>query len=240
MQAEPTAQRHLLQIAAIDTETAQLLHRRRNPPEQCQLVLLNRRRIELGERLVAVQTATSDANAEFERLEADLAVARQRLARDQQRVDAGGGDQRALKGLLDEIDHLNGRISDLEDAELEQMQAIDDRTAEASSVSAERTQVETEMRELLRTRDANLAQIDGDLTTLGQRRAGFVADIPKPLLEAYDKVAAKTGSTGAAELRNGNCTGCGLHLDASEIARANAAAASDVLRCEECGRILVR
>jgi hypothetical protein len=45
---------------------------------------------------------------------------------------------------------------------------------------------------------------------------------------------------GAAALRRGQCQGCHLSLNTVDLNAIRAAAADDVLRCEECRRILVR
>ena len=52
--------------------------------------------------------------------------------------------------------------------------------------------------------------------------------------------AEKSGGVGAALLRRGRCTGCQLEATAADLVRYRAAAADEVLRCEECNRILVR
>ena len=52
-------------------------------------------------------------------------------------------------------------------------------------------------------------------------------------------VAAGSG-TGAAALHQRRCGGCRLELNPVEIQRLRAADADEVLRCEECNRILVR
>ena len=41
-------------------------------------------------------------------------------------------------------------------------------------------------------------------------------------------------------LRAGRCEGCRLELSGSERSRVKAAAPDEVIRCEECRRILVR
>ena len=41
-------------------------------------------------------------------------------------------------------------------------------------------------------------------------------------------------------LRARQCGGCNMSIDASEISRIRSAAADEVIRCEECQRILVR
>ena len=51
---------------------------------------------------------------------------------------------------------------------------------------------------------------------------------------------ASHGGVGAAELRARRCTGCQLDINAADLRVYAAAAADEVLRCEECSRILVR
>jgi predicted nucleic acid-binding Zn-ribbon protein len=48
------------------------------------------------------------------------------------------------------------------------------------------------------------------------------------------------GGGGAAALRRGRCEGCHLSLNTVDINAIRAASADEVLRCEECRRLLVR
>ena len=66
-----------------------------------------------------------------------------------------------------------------------------------------------------------------------------MADISAELLALYDKIRAQSG-TGAAPLQQRRCGGCQLELNNVDLARMRAAADDEVLRCEECRRILVR
>ena len=56
----------------------------------------------------------------------------------------------------------------------------------------------------------------------------------------YEKIRASSGGIGAAVLRQRRCEGCRLELNAVDINRVTAAAQDEVLRCEECRRILIR
>jgi len=67
-----------------------------------------------------------------------------------------------------------------------------------------------------------------------------VAELPSDLLALYDRLRESKGGVGAALLRAGSCGGCMLDLDHAELATIRAAADDDVIRCEECSRILVR
>jgi predicted nucleic acid-binding Zn-ribbon protein len=64
--------------------------------------------------------------------------------------------------------------------------------------------------------------------------------VPDDLLALYDKLRAQKGGVGAAELRQRRCTGCQLNIDNAELAVISAAPDDQVIRCEECQRILVR
>ncbi len=56
----------------------------------------------------------------------------------------------------------------------------------------------------------------------------------------YEKIRGQQAGIGAAELKQRRCTGCRLELNNVEIARLRSADDDEVLRCEECRRILVR
>ena len=73
-----------------------------------------------------------------------------------------------------------------------------------------------------------------------QSRGPLVADLPADLIGLYDKVRDASGGLGAALLRFGRCEGCRLELSGSAKSEVRAAAPDDVVRCEECRRILVR
>jgi uncharacterized protein len=74
----------------------------------------------------------------------------------------------------------------------------------------------------------------------GSRRNAIAAQEPPELLDLYEKLRAQHGGVGAAALRRGRCEGCHLSLNTVDLNSIRAAAPDEVLRCEECRRILVR
>ncbi|HET9128527.1 MAG TPA: C4-type zinc ribbon domain-containing protein [Propionibacteriaceae bacterium] len=241
MQADPAAQRRLLELVAIDTQVAQLTHRRNNLPENAELAELRARHTEASRALVAAETRLSDAQREVQRVESDLVPARQRLVRDQERADQGAvTDPRALRGLLEEIEHLGGRIATLEDQELDHLQEVEDATADRDHLAAARDLVTARAREVIAARDQQVAEIDGRLAVARDARASLVAGLPADLVGLYDRIGARLGGAGAAELRAKRCLGCLLEINAADLRRFAAAAPEEVIRCEECDRILVR
>lgn len=216
-------------------------HRRANLPEHAQLAKLSAERSAAGEALVEAETQVSDLELAQKQAEADLEPVRQRRVRNQKRVDDGSvADAKALSGLVEEIQHLDRRISDLEDAELEVMENLEGAIATRDQRAIADSDLEQQMQELAARRDEQVAGIDRELADQGTRRDSIAADIPADLLASYDKLSAGHGGVGAAELRNRRCTGCQLEVNAADLREFAAAAEDDVLRCEECGRILIR
>lgn len=83
-------------------------------------------------------------------------------------------------------------------------------------------------------------ELDQQIEGFGEQRKTLAGRLPAELIALYGKIAQRAGGTGAAELRARRCGGCGLELDVSELKRQAARPFDQVLRCEECGRILVR
>lgn len=241
MKADPAAQRRLLELQAADTAIGQVEHRIQTLPEHALVAQLVARRNELGQRYVAVQTAVSDAEAAQAKAESDLEPVRQRLARDQDRSEKGQvSDARALKSLAEEIEHLKKRIEDLEDLELEAMEELETAASARAGILVEKADLDAEARRIVEKRDSQVGDLSAERDAQVRRRQTLVASLPAPLVDLYEKIRARAGGSGAAELRGRRCTGCGIESDPSAYDRYVAAPADEVLRCDECDRILIR
>jgi predicted nucleic acid-binding Zn-ribbon protein len=230
-----------LELQAMDSALARFQHRRRILPEHAELARLRAEQQSTASDLVAADTAVSDLELEQTKAEADLEPVRERLARNQRRIADGSiPDAKALASMVAEIDHLKKRIGDLEDAELEVMEQLETAVGTRERLRARAVELEDALTRTTARRDEQLAALDSEIA---QRRAdrGLIAPgIDPALLGLYDKVAASHGGVGAAELRTRRCTGCQLEVNAADLGRFAAAAEDEVLRCEECSRILVR
>ncbi len=233
MRAAPTDQRGLLDLQALDTAIAQLEHRRRSLPEHARIAEGQKARAALGEAIVAAATAVSDLELDLAKAEADLVPVRERRERDQRRLDDGAvTDGKQLTALIDEIEHLKRRISDLEDIQLEVMENLDAATAEHTRLVAQRGEVENSLRALIAARDEQLAGIDADLARQRTARDALAGGLPEDLVGLYRRLADRSGGTGVGLLQGRRCSGCQLEATQSALAAYQAAAPDEVLRCE--------
>ena len=106
-------------------------------------------------------------------------------------------------------------------------------------LAAERDSLAGEMATVAARRDAAVKEIDEQAAKASDQRGNVAAEVPADLLALYDQIR-KTKGVGAAMLRAGRCEGCHLSLNAADLNVIRASAPEEVVRCEECRRILVR
>ena len=241
MKAAAAAQLRLLDLQEIDSALDRLAHRRRTLPELAEIERHEARLAELRDKVVGAETELSDVDREQRKIENDVDVVRTRMTRDQQRLDTGNvSHAKELESLRHELDSLAKRQADLEDLVLEQMERREGFESTLATLRAEQASVTEALDAAVAKRDETFASIDQDATDHRASRESVAAEIPEDLLALYEKVRASSGGSGAAPLLRGQCQGCHLSLPPNDLAAFRAAPEDEVLRCEECRRILVR
>jgi uncharacterized protein len=194
----------------------------------------------LDSELVRARTAHGDVQREVAKAEADVQLVRDRAARDQARLDSGQGTAKDLQALQHEVASLARRQGELEDVELEVMERAEALEARVRELEAARAELTVKVDALEAARDKALADLDAEAAQVSANRANVVPGVGEDLVALYEKIRANSGGVGAAALHQRRCEGCRLELNQVDINRIRAAADDEVLRCEECRRILVR
>ncbi|MEU4679956.1 C4-type zinc ribbon domain-containing protein [Micromonospora sp. NPDC023737] len=239
MKADPKVQRRLLDLQAIDTALAQLAHRRRALPERAELEALARELSALEDERVRAQVAVDDLDRDITRMEKDVEQVRARKEKDEARLATGSGPARELEALQHELVSLNRRQSDLEDSELELMEQRETAQSVLDGVEQRLAEARDKRAATEQRRDESLAEIAKEEEFKRTSRQPLAADLPADLVTLYDRIREDTG-LGAALLTAGRCGGCRLELSGADLARIRKADPDDVVRCEECRRIMVR
>ena len=241
IRADQGDQQRLLDLQGVDTALAQLAHRRRTLPEHAEIARLEDARRRLASDLVGADTAVSDLQREQDRSENELEPVRERLNRNRHRIaDGSVADPKALSSLIEEVAHLERRIDTLEEAELAVMEQLETATEDRERLRGEAAGIDAQLATLEAKRSTQLRELAEQSAERQRVRDETAGVIPPALLTLYDKIGASHSGVGAAELRRRRCTGCQLDINAADLRVFTAAPADEVLRCEECGRILVR
>ena len=240
IRADVTAQLRLLDLQAVDSALAQLTQQRRNLPEQAALDRLAAEHADVASDLVGAQTRVSDLELDTERAEADLEPVRQRLTRNEKRIADGTVDAKSLGSMVEEVTHLRRRIGDLEDLELESMEALEQAQSERDVLQAKVDALGEEIATATAARDAAVQRLTHEANYQRTERDRLLPELPADLVTLYTRIGTSKGGVGAAALVHRRCTGCQLEVNANELRAYATTPPEEVLRCEECGRILVR
>jgi predicted nucleic acid-binding Zn-ribbon protein len=240
VKAAPEAQRRLLDLQAIDTALQQLAHKRKTLPQLAALEALGRDISAMDDDRVKAQVTVDDIDRDIERLERDIDQVRVRVAKDRARLDAGTGPARELEALQHELASLARRQSELEDSELEFMEQRETAQALVDDAVGRLTAAREKQASLTAERDQALLDIGKDEEWKTTSRRPLAGDLPADLVTLYDKIREQSGGLAAALVRSGRCGGCRLELAGADRGRVKSAAPDEVVRCEECRRIMIR
>ncbi|UDY24885.1 zinc ribbon domain-containing protein [Nocardioides sp. Kera G14] len=240
MKSDPFAQLKLLDLQELDSKALQLRTAAARIPELAEIAEVQAERLEVETKARDVRIRVADLSAAQTKAEADVEAVRARRRRDQERMDAGSiGDPKALSAMTHELQNLDRRISVLEDEELEVMEQLEAAQSVLSDLEELLSTYDDRLAALAASRDGREAELHQQLADVLAERPFATDGMPEDLLALYERIRESKGG-GAAELRARQCTGCGITLDAAELSRIRGLPSDEVVRCEECGRILVR
>jgi predicted nucleic acid-binding Zn-ribbon protein len=241
VKADPTAQSALLDLQAQDSVLAQLQHRKNSLPEHAQIEDLQAKANELDGARIEADTEVSDLSRAQKKADAEVEQVKTRRTRDEERLNSGAiSNPKDLESLQHELVALERRISTLEDDELEVMEKLEEAQIRLTALQGDLNAVNEDLTQAVDARDAAIAVLDEQAAGAQADRAQAATGVPDDLIALYDKVRAQYGGLGAAALRARKCEGCRLELNGADLRDIAAAPEDEVLRCPECGRILVR
>lgn len=240
MKATPLDQERLLELQKIDTHILQAEHRRKTLPELSEITRLANELSELTVQRDQVSVDQSDIKRELAKAEDDVEQVRTRKKKDEARLASGTGSAKDLENLQHEVATLERRISELEEVELEVMVRFEDANQTITALAEKISKIENEKSAIEFSANEKLDLIKNEIDKLHGDRRDLSASIEVELLKLYEKIRGDRDGVGAAEIVRRRCTGCQLDLTAADVARFAAIAADEVIRCEECRRILVR
>lgn len=240
MQASVEQQNLILQLQYFDDEIMQANTKLKSLPEVEQLAHIEKRIAAATEELSTVKAEADQISLELRRGEADVETVTDRIKKDEARLNAGTASAKELEQTQHEIETLKKRQAALEEIELEIMvrsEAVQARlkvlTTDLESLEILKGEINTRLKTA--TTEINLV-----ILAKQKSRTELVPNIEKPLLDLYEKIRSTSNGVGAATLVGNKCNGCHLAINAVEMERIKGLAADELLRCEECRRILVR
>ena len=230
----------LLDLQELDSRADLLRHQRETLPELAEIAALTATRAEIDGRRRDAQISVDDLTAEQSKVDADVEQVKTRRKRDQDRMAQGlianPKDLQRMQGerVVAPADHQpRGRRARGDGPPRGRREGLDSLTQGVADA-------DQRLAELSSARDARTQELDRELQGVAADRGPTVSGIPEDLLALYDKLRASKNGVAVGALRARECSGCRLSLDPTELAAIRSAPADEVIRHEECQRILIR
>jgi predicted nucleic acid-binding Zn-ribbon protein len=240
LKASIADQSALIELQRIDSTIQNLEHKLKNLPELAQLDAIAKR-IEAGvELLKAAELEMGDVEVELKRSEIEVEQVSDRIKKDENRMNSGQGSAKELEQMQHELGTLAKRKSELEDGELEIMIRFDAVKAKVETLKNDDAGLRQLEGELAARHESASSEINTEIASETSKRKDQSTKIDASLIELYEKIRSATGGVGAALLVGNTCDGCHLAITPIELEKIKAMPSDDVVRCEECRRILVR
>lgn len=240
MKASHLDQERLLALQQIDIDLLKIAHKIKNSPLNSNLESLNRSLIDSKNLLIAAETEKSDIQHELSRSEIDVEQVVSRIEKDEKRLASGTGTPKELEQIQHELGTLAKRRSELEEVELEIMVRIDDVSKRITDLQKQLASFEAELARVQSELEIEVRSLDSAKQSSLNAREALAPQIEKELLALYEKIRSSSDGLGAAQLVGDSCGGCHLKLNAAEMEKIKSLSDDEVVRCEECRRILIR
>jgi predicted nucleic acid-binding Zn-ribbon protein len=240
VQASPEQQGLILELQLLDNEIMQANIKVKSLPEAEQLLHIEKRVTAANDQLAGVKAESDQIALELRRSEVDVETVTDRIKKDEARLAAGKATPRELEQLQHEVESLKNRQEALEEIELEIMIRKDALIARRDTLGTDLASLTTLQDEISHRLQNATDEISKVIADKNSTRNQVAEKIEKGLLDLYEKIRAGGGGVGAAALVGNQCNGCNLAINVVELDRIKSLAKDELLRCEECRRILVR
>jgi predicted nucleic acid-binding Zn-ribbon protein len=223
----------LLVLQERDSRVAHLTSELERLPEQ----------IADGEEQLARRTAAFDElkartrqiEADRKKLDLDVQAKQGAIARykSQQQQTRKNEEYAALHH---EIEHAEREISELEDRELELMEAYDKGLAQVADAQKELVLHQEKAKQRKAELEKRAAAVAAELTTAEEKQAAAEKAVPEDALARYRRILKSKKDVAIVPIRHSACGGCHMKLTAQTALTAKGG--ENLIACDNCGRLV--
>ncbi len=237
MRANPQDQKSLLELVRLDLDLI------RNSAEKAKLVdsdeieKASAVALALSDEVIDARNRVGDLELELKRSESDLELVEKRIAKDQERLVTTSSPKDA-QGIEHELGSLSKRKSDLEDAELDVMENLDQARLVLAAVTEQRIVAEKHLAQLHDDLTMSVSSLEKNRANLISSREALIATLDSGLATAYERKASRGVAVG--RLVGRECGACRLSITATNLDEIISLPSDEIAECPNCQAYLVR
>lgn len=231
----------LLRLQDHDVVIDQITHRQATLPERPALAAAIAAVQDIDGRIATVRKRRDELARDEKRLADEVAIVEAKAVDVNDKLYGGTiTSPKELQAFQEDYDSLKRRQRELEDHEIEIMEAIEPIEGELGRLEAERIGLEAVREEAVTALAEAEAAVGAELAEAQGQRDGIAAAVPDDQHQTYDRLRPDYAGIPIARLVGTNCSGCHLTMSAMALDQIRALPEDTLATCDECGRILVR
>lgn len=230
-------QKQLLALATLDVELAKIANSRKQAQAETELEAASAETLRLSDLLIDARNAVGDLEMELARSEADLELVANRISKDKQLLSSTSSSKDA-QGIEHELSSLANRKSELEDAELQIMELLEQAQKQHDELRLAKQVADTSLASLEARIASELADLGAKAETITSERKSLISGIDQDLAAAYERKFSR--GVAAGRLTGRDCGACRLSITATSFEELMALPADELAECPNCQAFLVR
>ncbi len=185
----------------------------------------------------AHQESLHDQQSELRELELQLGTVQDKLTTEERRLyDSRGAPRSQLQSLFQEVESLRSRVTELEDAVLVAMEAVEKAEAAAAAAAQHAAAAQATGAQKRAALGREKVEVEAQLRQLQRDRSAITAQLASSSTALYDRLRQQAGGIAVAQVAQGRCQGCRLTLPSYTVQQARQA--DRLQQCPTCRRVL--
>jgi uncharacterized protein len=237
VKANSQEQKTLLAISELDLEISKVTADRKKLADSSEISKASALALSLSDQLIDARNIVGDLEMELKRAENDLELVETRIAKDIERL-ATTSSAKDAQGIEHELETLAKRKSDLEDAELAILEALEHAKAELEVIVRAKAEADSALTERSAEGASKNSELEAKALELSNRRSQTATTLSEQLLTAFEQKSRR--GPGIGRLIGRECGSCRLSITASNFDEISSLPADELAECPNCQAFLVR
>lgn len=227
----------LLQMQHIDLEILRARKKLEGLPQRKAILDARSKKKAIEQKSAQLEALRAEAERKLATIGDEDASLSDKQRRVQGEIDAARGDYRGVEARSKELNGFAKRRNTLE-AELT---AVGEELSKIEGVQAQVAQmlagIEAEEQKATSSFVKEGGGLKDSIARCEAERAMLASSLPKELLDAYEKTAARTGGVAVGRLQGGSCGVCRMAIEGGRL--IDMRRTGNVAPCPQCGRLLI-
>lgn len=232
----------LLSLQAVDSAADGLTANRAGLPQRAALEACAAERQKIEADIAAVEASEVELRATERGLAREVAESVREGREAEDKLYSGKVQGVAeLEGLQTQLDSFRAKQAELEERQLGLMETREELEQGLAGGTESLAACDAKREELLAALAEGESTIDAQLVAVAAERDEAIARVPPASLQNYDRLrkSARLGGVVTAQVKGNACGRCRIPVPVMRLTRVREDAVGDVVRCENCNRILV-